>query len=140
MNHKHFLKLAKQASQKSTYSAHRRVQIGCIAVYKGTVLAKGWNTDRTHPSQRRFNVYRYDTDLINSPDKLHAELKVLQAIKYLDIDFSKVKLYVYREYNDGSPAMARPCRACFEAIHQQGINTIIYSTDDGYAIEKINQK
>ena len=61
----------------------------------------------------------------------------LSKIKYLDIDFSKVILYIYREYNNGMPAMARCCPSCFAAAKELGIGTIVYTTDNGYAIEKI---
>ena len=134
MNHKHFLRLAKEASYKSNYSIHRRVQVGAILVYKGTILAKGWNTDRTHTDQMRFNHYRFEGEF---PHKLHAEQMALSKVKYLDIDFSKVILYIYREYNDGSPAMARCCPSCFAAAKALKIGTIVYTTENGYAVEKI---
>ena len=137
MNHKHFLRLAKNASLKSTYSIHRRVQVGCIAVYKGTILAKGWNTERTHTAQMRYNYLRFQSSDKYYPHKLHAEQSVISKIKYLDIDFSKVVLYVYREYTDGAPAMARCCKSCFAAAKDLGIGTIVYTTENGYAIEKL---
>ena len=137
MNHKHFLQLAKQCSQRSTYSVHRRVQVGCIAVYKGTILAKGWNTNRTHTDQMRYNHFRFDSKEKDYPHKLHAEQMCMSKIKYLDIDFSKVSLYIYREYNDGQWAMARCCPSCMAAAKALGIKTIIYTTDSGYAVENI---
>ena len=136
MNHEHFLKIAKKCSKKSTYSNHRRVQIGCLFVYKGTILAKGWNTERTHTNQMRYNTFRFNA-IDSFPSKLHAEISVLNKVKYLDIDFSKAILYIYREYNDGSPAMARCCPSCFAAAKALKIGTIVYTTDNGYAIEKI---
>lgn len=136
MNHKHFLKLAKECSFNSTYSKHSRAKVGCVAVYKGSVLAKGWNSNLTHTDQMRYNYIRFkQNDYF--PSKLHAEIKALSKIKYLDIDFSKVILYIYREYTDGSPAMARCCPSCMAAAKELGIKTIVYSTDEGYAVEKI---
>ena len=137
MNHAHFLKLAKNASDNSTYSIHKRVHVGCLAVYKGTILAKGWNTDRTHTDQMKYNHYRFQCTDKYYPHKLHAEQMCLSKIKYLDIDFSKVILYIYREYNNGSPAMARCCPSCFAAAKELKIGTIVYTTENGYAIEKI---
>ena len=93
MNHEHFLKLAKECSLKSNYSHHRRGQVGCIVVYKGSVLAKGWNSERTHTDQMKFNKYRFQFKDKDFPHKLHAEQMCLSKIKYLDIDFSKVVLY-----------------------------------------------
>ena len=137
MNHLHFLKLAKNASNNSTYSVHKRVQVGCLAVYKGSILAKGWNTDRTHTDQMKYNHYRFKCTDKYYPHKLHAEQMCLSKIKYLDIDFSKVVLYIYREYNDGTPAMARCCPSCFAAAKALNIGTIVYTTENGYAVEKI---
>jgi tRNA(Arg) A34 adenosine deaminase TadA len=136
MNHKHFLRLAKECSHNSTYSNHRRVQIGCLLVYKGSILAKGWNTERTHTHQMRYNTFRFNA-IDSYPSKLHAEISVLSKVKYLDIDFSKTILYIYREYNDGSPAMARCCPSCFAAAKALNIGTIVYTTENGYAVEKI---
>lgn len=136
MNHQHFLKIAKECSKQSTYSIHRRVQVGCVAVYKGTILAKGWNTDRTHTQQMRYNHLRFHSENEYYPHKLHAEINVLSKIKYLDIDFSKVILYIYREYTDGAPAMARPCKSCEGAIRALGITNVVYTTDGGFAAEK----
>ena len=58
-------------------------------------------------------------------------------MKYLDIDWSKVKLYIYRETRDGKLAMSRPCPACMQAIKDLNIKHIAYTTDCGYATEKL---
>ena len=137
MNHKHFLKIAKNCSYNSTYSVHRRIQVGCVAVYKGAILAKGWNTDRTHTDQMKYNYVRFQATDKYYPHKLHAEQMCLSKIKYLDIDFSKVILYIYREYTDGKTAMARCCPSCMTAAKELGIKTIVYTTNEGYAVEKI---
>ena len=137
----HLFKLARDCSFKSDYSGCGRARIGCVVAYRGTVLAKGFNSDRTHTDQAKFNKWRYKNSGNNYlPEKLHAELSVLQKIKYLDIDFSKVHIYVYREMKNGHVAMARPCASCMAAIKHIGIKNIHYSTYDGYAWEKINQE
>lgn len=137
MNHEHYLKLARDCSKKSTYSIHRRVQVGCVLVYKGAVLAKGWNMAQTHTEQMKYNHLRFQVKDKECPHKAHAEMKVLSKVKYLDIDFSKAILYIYREYTDGQPAMARCCPSCMAAAKALGIRTIVYTTDEGYAVEKI---
>lgn len=58
-------------------------------------------------------------------------------IMHLDIDFSKVKLYVYRQDLKGNLAMCRPCCACMKAIKDLGIKNIYYTTNDGYIHEVI---
>lgn len=136
MSDPHLFKIAREISLQATYCGSAR--IGCIAVYRGTILAKGFNSDKTHTIQAKFNVYRFKNNGNRYlPEKLHAETKVLQAIKYLDIDFSRVHLYIYREWKDGTIAMSRPCDACFAAIQKLGIKHIHYTTDRGYAYEKL---
>ena len=136
MSDEHLFRMARAVSLQSDYCGSAR--IGCIAVYKGSVLAKGFNSDKTHTIQSRYNVMRYK-DIGNRylPSKIHGELAVLQKIKYLDIDFSRVHIYVYRELKDGTMAMARPCPACMAAIKQMGIKYIHYTTECGFAAERI---
>jgi len=140
MNYKHYLELAADCAKASTYSGPSRVKLGCVAVYHGTILAKGSNSDKTHTVQARYNYLRYDVEHVGKycPSKVHAEIGCISRIKYLDIDFSKVTLFVYREFKNGTPALARPCEACLAAIRSMGISNVVYSTPDGYAIEYLN--
>lgn len=139
MNYKHFLDLAADCAKSATYSGPSRVKLGCVAVYHGTVLAKGCNLDKTHTAQDRYNYLRYDANRESRyyPSKVHAETSVLSKLKYLDIDFSRVTLFIAREYKDGTPAPARPCASCMALIKKYGVMTICYTTDNGYAIEHL---
>lgn len=137
MNYKHFLDLAAESAKASTYTGPNNVKIGCVAVYHGTVLAKGYNSDKTHTHQDRYNYLRYDGGSSHYyPSKAHAETGVLNRIRYLDIDFSKVTLFIYRGYKNGAPALARPCASCEKSIRDLRIGKVVYTTDEGYAIEK----
>ena len=137
MSDEHLFRMARAVSLQSDYCGSAR--IGCIAVYKGSVLAKGFNTDKTHTIQSRYNVMRYkNSGNRYLPPKAHAELTVAQKIKYLDIDFARVHIYVYRELKDGTLAMSRPCPACYAALKQMGIKHIHYTTDqNSYCHERI---
>lgn len=53
----------------------------------------------------------------------------------MDINFSKVKLYIFRKNLNGEIAMSRPCAACTKAIDDLGIKEIHYTTTGGYAKE-----
>ena len=134
----HLFQLARECSLKSDYTGGGRAHIGAVVSYKGTVLAKGWNTNKTHTQQSKYNVYRYK-DCGNNylPEKSHAELVALNKIKYLDIDFSKVKLFVYREFRDGRLANCRCCPSCMAAVKELGIKQIYYTTEDGYVKEEL---
>lgn len=136
MNYNHYLKIASDCAKNASYNGPSRVKLGCIAVYHGTILAKGWNSDKTHTDQARYNHLRYDEKRHYCPSKIHAEIEVLARIKYLDIDFSKVTLFIYREFSNGTPALARPCISCENYIKQLQIGKIVYTTENGYAIEK----
>ena len=138
MNESHLFKLARKVSFSADYTGCAHAKVGCIVVYKGTILAKGFNSDRTHTMQAYYNKWRYKEEDNNYlPAKIHAEIRALQKIQYLDIDFSKVHVFVYRETKQGKIAMARPCSSCMAALRQMGIKKIHYTTDQGYAYEQL---
>ena len=78
------------------------------------------------------------TDNAKCAPKLHAEISCLNSIRHLDIQFSKIKLYIYRARVDTEHGMARPCPACMAAIKDFGIKNIYYTTDDGMAYENVS--
>ena len=136
MNDDHLFKAAREVSFKSDYTGGGRPRIGCVIAYKGTILAKGFNTDKTHSAQARYNTYRYkNSGNRYLPDKCHSECGCCQKVKYLDIDFSRAHIYVYRETRDGHLAMSRPCPACMKAIRDLGIRHVHYTTENGYCEE-----
>lgn len=130
----HYFKLARKYARKSNFN---RVHLGCVAVYKNSVLAYGRNFHKSSPMQAHYNQFRNFDNMENAIHSVHSEINCINKIKYLDIDFSKLHIYVYREKQDGSLGMSRPCPACFEAIKQMGIKHIHYTTDDGFCYEKI---
>ena len=132
----YYFNKAKEASKLSDFN---KIHIGCIVAYKNNIIAKGYNTNKTNPLQKMYNHYR-NLEWVNGVQpvpKLHAELMCILKIMHLDIDFSKVKLYVYRQDLKGNLAMCRPCKACMKAIKNLGIKNIYYTTNDGYSHEVI---
>ena len=71
--------------------------------------------------------------------KLHAEINCINSIRNFDINFSKMKLYIYRIRNDQPFGLSRPCPSCMAAIKDLDIKDIYYSTNDGYAHERIEK-
>lgn len=130
-----YFEITKKVASNSDFDS---VHIGCIAVYKGNIIAKGYNSEKTHPMQRYYNKYRV---LYGNPSnmlpKVHAEMKCISLIKGMNIDFKKVKLYIYRIRYDMPFSMARPCPACMKAIMDLGIKDIYYTTENGYAHERL---
>lgn len=126
---------AKRASYESVFP---RCHLGAAVYYKGIMLAAGCNSTKTSPVQKRLNAERFDTNQSGVVNSLHAEVTALNKVKYLDIDFSRATLYVYRELANGSKAMARPCPACMKYIKELGIKNICYTTADGIAEERVD--
>lgn len=130
-DYKYFKKARQAASISDYYKAH----LGCVAVYQGQVIGIGYNCNKTHPKQQYYNRYRIKSD--SMPAKLHAEISCLNSINNLNINFSKVKLYIYRIRKSQPFGMSRPCPSCMAAIKDLGIRNIYYTTNDGYAYERL---
>lgn len=133
-----YFNFARKAAENASYTGTRSSpSIGACCEYKGAIIAKAWNSNKTSPLQAKYNVFRYNDD--TTACKVHAEISLLQKIRWKfgdSIDWSKVHFYIYREYKNGSCAMARPCRSCLEAMRQAGIKKFYYTTDGGFAEEK----
>lgn len=127
-----FFNKAKQVAAVSDFS---KIHIGCVAVYQGNIIAIGCNQNKTHPVQKMYNRYRIQGD--NFLPKLHAEINCINQLKTHNINFSKVKLYIYRIGNDRPYRMSRPCPSCMAAIMDLGIKEIYYTTNDGFVHETI---
>lgn len=127
-----FFRKARQTAQVSDY---RKVQVGCVAVYQGQVIAIGCNCNKTHPAQKYYNRFRDKSEELLP--KLHAEINCLNQLKHMDVNSSKVKLYIYRLRKDRPYGMARPCPSCMAAIKDFGIRDIYYTTDDGFVYERL---
>lgn len=134
------IKYFTKAKNIALISDYEKIHIGCIAIYHGNVIGIGCNTNKTHPMQKYYNRFREDeeTNNINFHHKLHAEINCLSQLKNLNINFSKVKLYIYRIRHDRPHGICRPCPSCMAAIRDMGIKHIYYTTDDGFAYEYIH--
>lgn len=137
MNERYF-RFAREASKHATYTGSHRFSpmIGGIAVYKGSIVASAWNTDKTSPLQARYNRYRFRA---NTPDKAHCETVLVQKLRWRfgdSIDWARVDIYLYREYKDGGLGPSRPCPSCMAMLKEIGIKKIFYTTEDGYVEEK----
>ena len=131
MNIDKYVSFAKSASQYSDFCGEKVSRhTGCVMVYKNKVISVGWNTSKEHPLQKKYNKERgFDTDV--SKNSLHAEMYALIKSEGLEIDWSKVIMFVYREHADGGLAMAKPCEACEKAIADRGIKTVFYTSKYG---------
>ena len=127
---------ARAASMLSDFPTHK---LGAVMMLGNRVLAVGYNITKTHPIQKQYNIERgYDPNVKNN-GQIHAEMMCLINTKYLDVDWSRVSLYIYREHKDHTTAIAKPCPACEKAIRERGINQVYFTTEE-IPYKKINYK
>lgn len=131
--HKKYFELARKKAKLSTFE---RIHIGCVAVYKGKVVSYGYNTNKTHPTQKAYNCYRDLEETDGMHHTIHAEMMCLKNIPK-NIPTNKIKLYIYRIRKSVPHGMCRPCPACMQRIKELGIKNVFYTTDDGFVFEKI---
>ena len=85
---------------------------------RGNVLSIGKNSYlKTHPLQAMY------ARRAGEPSKiyLHAEIHAITRCAELD-KAHRIAIFRYRE--DGSPAMARPCKICAQAIEKTNIKIV----------------
>lgn len=126
-----------KARQAALISDFHKTHIGCVAVYQGNVIGIGCNCNKTHPMQKKYNKYRKQSDFMLP--KLHAEISCINSTQHLDINFSKVKIYIYRIRKDQPYGLAHPCPSCMAAIRDLGIRDIYYTSNDGYVHERLEK-
>ncbi len=127
---KRFFSVAEGMSRLSTYERNR---VGCAIVYHNKIISTGCNKNLTHPLQKKYDRYRSIPD--KYPHKLHAETDAIRHIIDLDIDWSKVSIYVYRKKKSGSFGIARPCKSCMKLIKDLGIRYVYYTGDESFQYE-----
>ena len=136
MKEKYF-KLAEKASEFSDC----KIKIGSVLVYKNKVLSVGYNTNKSHPIQKMYNKYRSNSNRVFDVDKhnngIHAEMMCLLNTKDLDIEWSKVSIYVARRSVDKLYRLCKPCGACMLALKEKGVKNIYYTTPNGYYKERM---
>lgn len=130
-------KFFKKARNIAVISDYGKTHIGCVAVYQGQVVALGCNCNKTHPTQKYYNRYRNPSD--SMLPKLHAEINCLNQLRHFDLNFTKVRLYIYRIRRDQPLGLSRPCPSCMAAIRDLGIRDVYYTTNDGYAYERLEK-
>lgn len=133
--------LARQIAETSDFDIFH---VGCVIVYKKHVIASAANTNKTNPTQKKYNrKYRnFKKGKGAILDKGHAEIRALNKIPYplrQTINWKDVKIYTYRicKGKDLGQGISRPCPACRAAIKDYGIQNIYYTTDEGYCHERL---
>ena len=126
-----FFKVAKAVSESSDFP---RFHVGCCVVDGHRIISSGTNSIKSHPLQKKLNMERFTED--STPHCLHAETTALIPImNRKDIDWNKIKIYIYREHKNGTKAMSRPCASCQKLLRDLGIKKVFYTTNNGFAEE-----
>ena len=121
-----FLKLTKNQCKKST----NRIKVGAVLVKKGKVLNKAFNTNKSHPFQKRLNTLRFQDEFFDCcTHTQHAEFKCLFPFFKKDKKLKDCTLYVYRENRRGELGNCKPCRACSWLINYLEVKRTIYIDD-----------
>lgn len=139
MNERYF-KFAREASLHADYHGLSSPRLGAVAVYKGSIVASAWNTDKTSTLQAKYNIYRYKNDSL--PPKAHCETNLIQRLRWKfgdSIQWDKVDIYLYREYKDGSLALSRPCSSCYKMLEELGVRRVFYTTPHGFVEERFKK-
>lgn len=130
-------------AEKSTFD---HFKIGCVITYKNKIIGSGYNDDKTHPLQQRYNELYRDFNTNNGnfvKHSIHAEISAISSIPYVvgkEADFNKAKIFVYR-ICPGKPrgyGNAKPCEACIHAIADMGIRDVFFTDDDGLSYLRLD--
>ena len=122
--------LARAASKKSDF---HRCHTGAVAIYGNKVLAMGWNSEKLSLLQARYNTKARGFDGHKYKSSIHAEMMVVNKIKYLDVDFSQVRIFVWG--GKTAPMLSKPCGACEQAMRDLGIKKVFYTGNNSYISE-----
>lgn len=112
-------------------SDFKRFKLGAVIFNNKKILTAGANTNKTCPSQFKYNHFRHfdNTDYREVNACCHAEMAALVRLRrlYPRINPSSLSIFVYRENAQGEYAMAKPCRGCEQALKDFGIRKIYYT-------------
>ena len=126
----------KAAKAISELSDHYRYKVGAVVVMNHRIISSGHNSDsKTHPLQKKYNKYRFTDE---GEHKQHAELAAILPLIREKVDLSNAVIFTHRVHKNGAFAMSRPCKSCMQLIKDVGIKKICYTTEDGYASERIS--
>lgn len=120
-----FFQAAKRASKHSTYSDRTSLKMGAVITKNGKLISSSANRKKTHPRGSGWN------------SRIHCEIGAIIQALARGIDLDGAYIYVYRQYDNGRLAMARPCGHCEKQIKKQGFRGMYYTNKQGYEYERM---
>lgn len=129
-----FFNIAKEISKFSNFKPH----VGAVITQGKRIISTGFNSNKTHPLQHKYNIYRNFNDYASSVPLEHAEVHALSHLIGKKLPWDTFSIFVYREFKDGTPACSKPCEACDKLIKELGIKNIYYVDKNGnYVKERV---
>ena len=118
-------------------TSKHQIRVGAVLVSGKDIISVGVNsTEKSHPLQKYYND-RYRNFKVDIYNHIHAELDSILKYRRMRIELPKLKIYIARINKNGELVPGYPCSSCFPLITDNGIKSIIYSTRNGFEIEKL---
>lgn len=116
-----------KAREISLLSDFKRSRHGSVIVHNNNIISMAHN---------RGKVFVEFIQKFNSDQSLHSEVASILKVKNKKI-LKDCTLFVYRERQDKSVSISKPCPTCMRVIKSFGINHIFYSYEnaEGYREE-----
>jgi len=127
-----------EAKKVRVQSDYKFFQLGAVLFTNKKIIVSACNSNKTSPSQAKYNTFRFDFDGSNFKPCNHAEIAAIRKFTRLksNIRSSDLCVLVYREHADGSKALARPCPACEKALRDLGIKYVYYTGEHKMVFEE----
>jgi tRNA(Arg) A34 adenosine deaminase TadA len=119
------------AKREATKSAHQKAKIGSVIVVGNYVAGRGFNHNKSHPVQARYDK---QTSYYGCNAKLHSEIATL--LNSGKMDLTGAEIYIYRVDKNGTLAPCRPCVSCTKALEDAGVSHIYYTSNEGFHYEQ----
>jgi deoxycytidylate deaminase len=117
-------------------TSNHQFRVGAVLVSKKDIISVGVNsTDKSHPLQKYYNdrCREFKVEIHNN---IHAEMDAILKYRRMRIDIPKLKIFIARINKNGIIVPGYPCPSCSALLNDNSVNTIIYSTSDGFDYEQ----
>lgn len=108
-----------------------RMKLAACLVLRNEVISVGFNSDKSHPLQKRFSK---NNDAIFKHAEVDCIIKALRIVEQEDLKDATLYVYRVKKTNKGDvnwvSGLAEPCSGCSKAIEHFGIKKTVFSTDE----------
>lgn len=129
-NHTRYMRLAKKISSEGVSYSHSKKVGACIVFDDKSISCAANNVMKSHPVVSNLDPNRF----------LHAEIAAALRKRWVfKNSIPGGAVYVYREFQSGLPALAKPCEMCEKFLKHIGIRKFVYTISEFpfYKVEKV---